>query len=415
MNSTAKNEEPRRAGRLPNLSLLFFTLLLIVLVDRVVLGLLGRPIWEWDPILHYRHRPGAVASWQQVVRVRMLRDTVVGRSGSERRLFADREYDVFRDRAQPFVERGIAVEVDVRPEERVIRINSLGHHDDDFPTDKLPDELRGLVIGNSVAMGHFVTASQTFANRLEEELARAAPGYGRYQVINMGVQGYSTFQYREVLRRSLDLDPDFIVVSFCLNDITEPYVANQAFGGTGLDWHGVRQTRSRFLAFLVNETGFGQLALRLQSRNVRRERLERAEVYNVRSMVEGMNRDSAYIQAWDAALADLAEIYRMAEAVDVPVVLLITPYVFQLLDAESREPQRVLRRHAAEHGATFVDLAEVVDSLVEDGGHIRDIFLDNTHFTIEGHRFVAQTLLDHLIENELITFAPSESRVTADS
>lgn len=402
MKNTAECGERRRHGWVVNVALLAFTLLLLVAADRGILALLGHPLWEWDPVLHYRHRPGAEASWHQVIRVRMVRDTVVGRAGSERRLLANHEYDVFRERALAFLERGAAEEVHVPAGERLIKINSLGYHDDEFPVEKLPGELRGLVIGNSVVMGHFVNSSQTFANRLEDQLAQVVPGYDRYQVINSGVQGYSTFQYREVLRRSLDLEPDFIVVGFCLNDITEPYVANQAYGGTGLDWHGVRQAPNRLSSFLVNETGFGRLALRLRSRDARRERLERAEIYNVFSMVEGMNRDSAYVRAWDTALADLADMYRMAAEDGIPVILLITPYVFQLLDAESRGPQDLLRRHAVEHGATAIDLAKVVDSLVADGGNIRDIFLDNTHLTIEGHQLVAQTLLDHLVRNGLV-------------
>jgi len=390
-----------RFGWLANLALLAFTLLVIVLVDRGLLALMGRPIWEWDPVLHYRHRPGALDSWHQIKRVRMIRDTVVGREGSERHLLSAHEYDVPNDRADAFIERGMAVEVPVSPGERQIRINSLGYHDTEFAVEKAPGELRGLVIGNSVVMGHFVTATQAFPNQLEELLARAVPGRERYQVINAGVQGYSTFQYKEVLRRSIDLEPDFVVVGFCLNDITEPYLANREYGGTGLDWHGIQQTSNRFSAFLTNDTGFGRLALRLRSQATRRESMERGEVYNVFSMVEGMHRDSVYMEAWDWALADLAEIYGIARQNRIPVVLLITPYVFQLLDPEAREPQRVLREHATEHGATYLDLAEVVDSLLTNGGNIRDIFLDNTHLTIEGHRLVAEALLRHLLEHGL--------------
>jgi hypothetical protein len=53
-------------------------------------------------------------------------------------------------------------------------------------------------------MGHGVTSDETFANQLERQLLKASGRkYDHYQIINAGVQGYSTFQEFHVLERSL--------------------------------------------------------------------------------------------------------------------------------------------------------------------------------------------------------------------
>src|ERR1044072_3194763 len=102
---------------------------------------------------------------------------------------------------------------------KLIRINSYGHHDDEFPIQKDKDEFRGIVLGDSIAMGHGVTYEETFANQLEVLLKASGSKYHSYQIINAGVQGYSTFQEYHVLERSLVFRPDFIAVEFCMNDV----------------------------------------------------------------------------------------------------------------------------------------------------------------------------------------------------
>jgi hypothetical protein len=194
-----------------NFGVLTITVVIFFAVDRALLAWIGLPIWEWDRVLHYKHRPGATVRWEPP------------------------------------------------NDQKVIHINSHGLHDDEFQVTRAPRELRGVILGDSVVMGHGVLATETFASQMESILAERALNYDSYQIINTGVQGYSTFQYVEVLNRSLKFSPSFLVVGFDLNDVTEPYVANTSYGGTGLDYHGVMQSTSRVIGYLVNETGYGRL------------------------------------------------------------------------------------------------------------------------------------------------------------
>ena len=76
MRDTSRNTERGRRAWLGNLALLAFTLLSLALIDRGLLAVLGRPIWEWDPVLHYRHRPGVEAKWEDVGHSRPIVDAL---------------------------------------------------------------------------------------------------------------------------------------------------------------------------------------------------------------------------------------------------------------------------------------------------------------------------------------------------
>ena len=344
--------------RLLKLALLLATLFFIFFLDRVLLAKLGLPLWTADPVLHYKHRPGVTDNW-------------------------GKRYDY-----------------------KPIRINRYGHYDDDFPEKKAEGELRGLLIGDSIVMGHGVTADETFANQLERMLPESVPGYTTYQVINAGVQGYSTFQYLEVLKRSLKFSPDFIAVGFCMNDLTEPYIVNKSFGGSGLDYHGILQSSHSWVAYVANETGFGRLAIAMQKRIQRnwpsREELVREEIYNVRRMAERSRTDPVFIKAWNQALSDLSMIYQLSRSSHIPVVLIIFPHTFQLRHEELQEPQRILKKHADQHGVGYIDMTGIVENRMADGVALDDIFLDEDHYTVKGHNVVAKALLQYLKANDRV-------------
>ena len=154
--------------RLGRIVLLFTTFLLLLLSDRLLLVAYGLPLWMADMKNHYRHRPNTIRAW-------------------------GRQYD-----------------------RRLIRTNTYGHHDDDFPMAKGDNEFRGLILGDSITMGHGLTYEDTFSNQLEDILREKTGRYKSYQIINTGVQGYSTFQEYNVLLESLVFGPDFVALADAL-------------------------------------------------------------------------------------------------------------------------------------------------------------------------------------------------------
>jgi hypothetical protein len=217
-----------------NLTVLFLTCLSIVLLDRLLLAIFGLPLWMADVENHYIHRPNTIRSW-----------------GS-------------------------------RYGNKLIRTNKYGHHDDNFPLEKKDNEFRGLIIGDSITMGHGVRYDEAYANQLERILKKQNASYSQYQIINSGVQGYSTFQEFNLLKRSLVFKPDFVAIGFCMNDLTEPFVVNKDFGGVGIDYHGITQKKSLVMSYLLNETGYGRFIQEMKKRGRSVERERRHEMYSVK-------------------------------------------------------------------------------------------------------------------------------------
>jgi lysophospholipase L1-like esterase len=114
--------------------------------------------------------------------------------------------------------------------------------------------------------------------------------------------------------------------------------------------------------------------------------------------------------------------YSLATSRDIPIVLMIFPFDFQLLRPDLRQPQAILQKHAAKHGVDVIDFTDIFARAVYDDPELVGIlqnrglspeevqqfyswriaryFLDNDHFTEEGHGLIANALLDYLISSD---------------
>jgi lysophospholipase L1-like esterase len=353
-------------------SMLLLIVSIVVLSDRLLLARNGLPLWVADAQNHFKHRPGAVRSW-----------------GSH--------FD-----------------------NKLIRINNYGHHDDDFPIEKGNNEFRAVMVGDSITMGHGVTREETFSNQLENDLNQTYGSRRSFQVINAGVQGYATFQEYNVLVDSFRFKPDFVTIQFCLNDLTDPFVVEKRFGGTGFHYDAVAEETSGIATYFLNETGYGRLieGFRNKGRSVETER--RMEIYKAEKAAASEMDDPVFSPAWETTLSNLEKIYAAARLQDVKVLLLICPHTFQMIDDDLRHPQQILSDHARSKGVDVIDLTTVFDKLIYDKevletlnennftpeeieklyeNRTKKYFLDQDHYTAEGHRIVANELFEYLKAN----------------
>jgi lysophospholipase L1-like esterase/multidrug transporter EmrE-like cation transporter len=358
------------SSRMGHVVTLFTTLSIIVLSDRLLLATYGLPLWIPDAENHYVHRPNVIRSW-------------------------GKEF-----------------------EDKLIRINSYGHHDDEFPIKKGKGEFRGIILGDSIAMGHGVTSDETFANQLERQLLKASGRkYDHYQIINAGVQGYSTFQEFHVLERSLIFEPDFIAVGFCMNDVTEPFVVNREFGGLGIDYHGVMQTSNFAARYLINETGYGRLIQKRRSQSMSNELRQLWDLHGSKYMASHPRDDRQTVAGWNMVLSYLRQIHEMAMSNHIDFVLLVFPDTYQLMDKEYQVPHQILRDYAEQAGVAIIDFTPIFEDLIfeqpivnflkERGfsfaeiqalheNRIRKYFLDRDHYTPDGHKIVASKLYNYV-------------------
>jgi lysophospholipase L1-like esterase len=136
----------------------------------------------------------------------------------------------------------------------VLRTNPQGLVGPPVSPNKLDDEFRILVLGDSYTVGGQVPYDQTFPAVLEQRL-RAA-GYEQVRVINAGVGGYTTFNEAGLLRERLsDLQPDLVVVAaFLGNDVSENVLATAA-GYRNAPEHPKGMTWGAPAATLVHDSG----------------------------------------------------------------------------------------------------------------------------------------------------------------
>ncbi len=103
--------------------------------------------------------------------------------------------------------------------DKTITVNSLGMRDAE-PREPVPGMRRILVLGDSVSFGLGVEDNETWPHVLDARLRQAeARGGPPFDVLNMAVSGYSTLdEYAQLKHRGLELDPDFVIVGYFLND-----------------------------------------------------------------------------------------------------------------------------------------------------------------------------------------------------
>lgn len=318
--------------------LLLLVVVGVVMADRFLLLSYGLPLWEADAELHFRNRPNKFAHW---------------------------------------------------PNGRELQTNRYGHYDHDFPEKPAEGELRVLALGDSVTLGHQVTRDEAFPNRLEEMLAGSLDR--PVQVINAGVQGYSTRQELVTFERSMRFEPEIVLIGVCMNDFTEPFTVDEELGGTGLDYHLVKKTSNAFASYLLHETGFGRAALAAQWADTSPELERLREARSVEKFAERRRDDPEVAEQYAYVLENLERIYAAAKERDVRVLVLLFPYTFQFAPGSSLAPQQAAAEHARGHGVEVLDFHEVFAPRLEQGRE-NPYFQDASHLTPYGHEVAAREI-----------------------
>jgi lysophospholipase L1-like esterase len=120
------------------------------------------------------------------------------------------------------VQRSALLEQELRPgcvglvQQAPVHINTLGMRGDELRRD---GSTRVLALGDSCTFGWNVEGSESYPAVLERLLNRRA-GTTRYQVLNAGVPGYTSYQGLVYLReRGLGLAPAIVVLGFGFNEL----------------------------------------------------------------------------------------------------------------------------------------------------------------------------------------------------
>lgn len=99
-----------------------------------------------------------------------------------------------------------------------VSLNSLGFRDVEFTREKDPSAFRIVCLGDSWTFGANVDQKDAYPQRLGALLTREFP-QADYEVLNLGVFAYSSYQGLLLLKKDIRwLQPDILLIGFGMND-----------------------------------------------------------------------------------------------------------------------------------------------------------------------------------------------------
>ena len=254
-----------------------------------------------------------------------------------------------------------------------------------------------LLLGDSVSWGHAMKfVEEVYPQVLQMQLNEA--GGRTVEVINAAVPGYSTFQQLKYLQmEGVKLDPDLIILQFCLNDVVERYTTVVAYGGPS-SFMGVdtRQSVRGAYGRLVRHSRAVETILRWAQHQARDR-----QAYKVMNLAQD-TLPAELEEAWALTLSELDGIRDVARSRGIDLLIAIMPYRFQFEDPQRlNQPQRVLVQYAKKNNVGAVDLLPLMAGFVRQNPKVA-LFQDANHLSPEGHQFVAKALagpVSHLLDD----------------
>ena len=267
----------------------------------------------------------------------------------------------------------------------LIKTNRYGMRDD-TPVSIGTDSLRRIVVlGDSNTFGWKVPAEAAYPQVLEKllnESARRAGDQDQYDVLNLGVIGYSTAEETAVLRyKALAWDPDLVVLGYVMNDPdTDPPTPEslQAYFDRPRWWQ-----HSHLLRLLA----------RLKS-NWEIDRLGGGDYLRYLHAEQG--------DKWKNVVKAFSEIRALTSERAIPVLVVIFPEIWRIPPGKSWEayPYKGIHKQvsalAIQNGFRVIDLYDVYSRAQQDPSKVILSRQDN-HPNSLGHEIAARAIARELL------------------
>lgn len=266
-----------------------------------------------------------------------------------------------------------------------IRTNSFGMRDDE-PRTGIDDSLhRIVVLGDSFTFGFGVAGEDTYPNVLERLLNEKIEDE-EFEVLNLGVGGYSTHDEALVLEhKGMKWNPELVVVGYVLND---PEI------------DPIQQLHSYF-----------QEASWWQYLNILRLAAKLKNYWDVRALGEGdyIKYLHAHQLKWQSVVQGLSKIGSLAEERKFHVLLLIFPLT---MSAWENYPYRNLHKQVANiaktKGLFVIDLYDIYS---QHSPKELKVARGNHHPSKFAHELTAKAIYQWMLaNNHLFAFLSPSSK-----
>lgn len=227
-----------------------------------------------------------------------------------------------------------------------VDINSHGLRSPETTYAKPPGTFRILNLGDSVAMGWGIREEDTYGRRLESMLNEQSHGDRRFEVINAGVPGWNVENELAYLQaEGLKYQPDLILLDLTLvNDIKGDSALAASDQPAPIQW---LRSNTYFWPFLTVQ--FRWLQARAQGR-------ERIDVLNPPTDPDKYFPPDPQAEQWKEFWGQVSAINQVAAQQHVPVVLILFPLEYQVIDENYPIlPQEVLMARAQQAGIPALD------------------------------------------------------------
>lgn len=196
---------------------------------------------------------------------------------------------------------------------RVVRTNSAGFRDAEYPARSDPKTVRILALGDSQTFGNGLDLEESWPKQLEHLLSEADSQHS-WQVINAGVSGTSPWQHAIIFERALErYAVDGVILAVYVNDVVpKPDELTMA--------HARTNTHMKRFVYFVKRSALFTAVLRVY-RAQSSKLSERPEGDWERNIITGAP-DAAVERGWVAVDEAVSKIKHRADANGIPVVIL---------------------------------------------------------------------------------------------
>jgi hypothetical protein len=290
--------------------------------------------------------------------------------------------------------------------------NSLGFRDDEVG-EKGEHDYRILVLGDSITLGDYAQADETYPAFIERLLnQRESPAFdGRnVRVINAGVGAIDLQnEFAILMEKGLLVEPDAVLVGLYLNDAYHSQVLKMTRLSPMLSWSHFLRVSSMWLDVFRDQYVYEDGGLRDHEAIER----ERASFLAAHRVAEGEWRTSR--EAFDAMIADHMDDWGYAWSEDywkkiLPILglmkqvsnergfelaVMLFPVSYQVQsDLLVDEPQQEFERHMTELGLPHLDLLSLLRQKYQRDGV--NVFYDHCHYRPEGYEYLSRFAADFL-------------------